>query len=163
MFATAWSETYPWSMLDLDKIREQSGLTISPEGVFHHHGAPVENEKVQVLFSQGVRVREDGRVILRVGPQWCYVAADDTPYVILGLSGLQTEQPQMRLNTGVKEVLDPSTLWVSEDDVLYARVNGGVLARFSRNAFHQLITDFWSAIARGCNYIKNTIWHASFF
>ena len=32
-----------------------------------------------------ISVREDRRVILTVGKQWCYVAVDDTPNVIAGV------------------------------------------------------------------------------
>jgi len=131
-------------MLDLDAIRENSGISVTTDGVFLHHGAPVENEKVQQIFSEGLEVREDGRTILRVGPQWCYVSPMDTALIVLGLSGGQGTDPVVRFNTGAREILDPEQLWVSEKDVLYAWVLGGrVLARFSRNAYHQLFSEYY--------------------
>ena len=85
--------------------------------------------------------------MLAVGPQWCYVAVEDTPYIILGVSAATEGVPTLRLNTGARERLDPSSLWISEQETLYARVNGGsCLARFSRTAFHQLITDFYEVV-----------------
>ena len=120
---------------------------MSVDGVFLHHGSPVENEKVQELFSRGVSIREDGRVILAVGPQWCYVAVEDTPYIILGVSAATEGVPTLRLNTGARERLDPSSLWISRTRNPLRQGEWRILpARFSRTAFHQLITDFYEVV-----------------
>lgn len=144
-------------MLDLDAIRENSGISVTVDGVFLHHGSPVENAKVQQIFSEGLEVREDGRAILRVGPQWCYVTPLDTVHIVLGLSGPQGTDPVVRFNTGAREKLNPEQLWVSEKDVLYAWVQDGrVLARFSRTAYHQLFSEYYDVQEGGEGWAIST-------
>ena len=131
-------------MIDLEAIRENSGLTLSADGVFLLHGVPVENPKVQELFSKGLEVRDDGRTLLRVGAQWCYVAPEDTSIIVVGVTE-SAGAVVVRLNDYTRETLAADTLVLSLQGVLYARVKGkSVLARFGRNAYHQMITTWCS-------------------
>lgn len=135
---------YDRAMIDLEKIREASGITLSKEGVFHHEGDPVVNPKIHDLFSRGIEVRDDGRTILRVGPQWCYVTPEDTAFFVCGCA-IGPEHIRLRLNDFSKENLVPLSLVLSEEGILYTRVKEGEhWARFSRNAFHQLSDHFLS-------------------
>ena len=60
------------------------------------------------------------------------------------------------LNDDTREALDPSTLEVGADNVLYARVKGGThRARFLRSAYYHLSTNFESD---GASTIFHTNW-----
>ena len=61
----------------LESLRRESGLRVDADGGFHHQEGPVPNPRVQTLFHAGLRVREDGEVVVHVGQQWAYVACDD--------------------------------------------------------------------------------------
>ena len=129
--------------MDLEKLRENSGIRVDREGRFWYRESPVENEKVQALFARSISVREDGRVILTVGKQWCYVAVDDTPNVIAGVVMDSSGTFNLRLNNGEVCGLELSSLFLSEEGLLYCRLRGNpTLVRFSRNAFHTF-ADGW--------------------
>ena len=130
-------------MVDLERLRELSGITLSLEGVFLHHGAVIENPKIQELFSQGIALNAQGRATLTVGPQWCYIEPEDTLYVVRGMAMDKGQGPRIRLNDGTREVLQTDTVFLTESGALYCNVKEGRgLARFSRNAYHQISVFF---------------------
>ena len=132
------------AMMDLEKLRENSGIRIDREGQFWFRDGPVENEKVHDLFSSGLSVRPDGRPILTVGKQWCYVEVEDTPWIIQGVRVDNKGTVLLRLNTGKTHQLQVASLFLSTDGFLYCRLGElGTLTRFSRPAFHRFAQDFF--------------------
>jgi hypothetical protein len=81
-----------------------------------------------------------------MGRQRCSLQVEDTPLVVTGV--LHTEQregdkPEQLLlamkHLDRHESLDPESLWIGEQNVLYCRVmGGGIPARFLRPAYYQL-------------------------
>ena len=137
------SSTLP-VMMDLEKLRENSGIRIDREGQFWFREGPVENEKVHDLFSSGLSVRPDGRTILTVGKQWCYVEVEDTPWIIQGVRCDEQGVVLLRLNTGKTHELQAASLFLSTDGFLYCRIGERkTLARFSRPAFHRFAHEFF--------------------
>jgi hypothetical protein len=69
---------------------------------------------------------------------------EDTPLVILGVERTESgpeekEKILLTLNDERQEVLDPQTLWLSRENVLYGLVKGGrIPARFLRAAYYQI-------------------------
>lgn len=118
--------------------REDSGIRLDAEGRFWHDGGLVENQNVARAFHRGLERAPDGRYLVRFGWDWAYLAVDEAPYQVLGLAR-DAARITLRLDDETEEPLDPTTLFVSEAGVLYARVKAGQgEARFSRAAQGQL-------------------------
>ena len=116
----------------------QSTIVLDGEGRFWHDGARVDHPALErALRSWIARHPDDGQLILTNGYDWCYFRADDAPFVVTALH--DGAAPTLVLFDDTEEPLDPDTLAVGADGVVYARVKGGAFeARFSRHAQTQL-------------------------
>lgn len=124
----------------------ESTILLDREGRFWHSGERVDHPALaQALRSWIALHPDDDRPILTNGYDWCYFRAEDAPFFVDALR-IEAEQPgepggdvTLRLFDGTEEALDPATLSLGEDGVVYARVKGGRFeARFSRHAQTQL-------------------------
>ena len=121
-----WEGKLPPCMIQVDK-----------EGQLLHNGAPLVHPGILELIFQSVHL-EDGHYILRVDGKACELEVADTFYVVRSLE-IDQEGITLLLNDGSKEPLDPNTLSVGPEEVLYCRVKGGEhRARFHRPAYYQL-------------------------
>jgi hypothetical protein len=92
------------------------------------------------------RDEASGLYIVQLGKQRCYLEVEDTPLAITGVLHAEgkKKQGQEQLLLSIKymdasEPLDPTTLWVGSENVLYCRVmESGIPARFLRPAYYQL-------------------------
>lgn len=84
----------------LEALRRNSGLALSRDGVWTWGGRQVENPRVQDLFHQGVRVRDDGEVTLSVGRMWAYVESEGPIYFIRAVHSLGSSGASCRLLGG---------------------------------------------------------------
>jgi hypothetical protein len=81
-----------------------------------------------------------------MGKQRCYLEVEDTPLVITGVlhtAEREGDKPEQLLlaikHLETRESLDPESLWIGEQNVLYCRVmEGEIPARFLRPAYYQL-------------------------
>lgn len=117
----------------------ESTIRIDRDGRFWHDGSLVEHRPLELALRSWVaRHPDDGRPILTNGYDWTYFQVDDAPLRVDALR-VEGEAVTLLLFDGSEEPLDPATLSVGEDGVVYARVRGGGLeARFSRHAQTQL-------------------------
>jgi hypothetical protein len=75
----------------------------------------------------------------------CYIEVEDVPYIINDISVVRVEKEsivhiELLFKGGYKEVLDPSTLHVGKDNILYCRVRKGkFLARFNRRSYYHIV------------------------
>jgi hypothetical protein len=131
-------------MIDLDEIRRNSRIRLDREGRFHHADEPVEHAGIHRALCRGLSVRSDGAVIVRIGPQWCHVTAEETPQFVVSMRSVDSDLPhpgswELTLLNGETETLDPSTLFHVGDVDLYCRTGGGrIVTRFLRDAYHRL-------------------------
>ena len=116
-----------------------STLRLDRDGRFWHSGERVDHPALErALRTWIARHPDDGRAILSNGYDWCYFQVDDAPLFVDALR-IEGEGVTLVLFDGSEERLDPATLSVGEDGVVYARARGGALeARFSRHAQTQL-------------------------
>lgn len=113
-------------------------IQVDADGKMWHDGAPMIHPKIVALIYDSVHLDEDGVYFLEVDGKRCQLEVADTFHVVNGVS-LQGGTAMLTLNDGRSEPLDPATLAVGRDDVLYCRVKGGGFpARFSRAAYYQL-------------------------
>jgi hypothetical protein len=114
----------------------ESHIVLDHAGRFWHEGAPVEHPRLlRALRSWISRHPENGRPILTNGYDWCYFRVEDAPFVVDSLRLEGDGGVTLVLFDGSEEPLDPDSLAIGADGVVYARVRGETLeARFSRHA-----------------------------
>lgn len=117
----------------------ESTIVLDREGRFWHDGELVERGALSLALARWIaRHPDDGRLILTNGYDWCYFRAEDAPYFVEALR-VEPGGPVLALSDESEEPLDPATLSLGDDGVVYARVKGGGFeARFTRHAQTQL-------------------------
>lgn len=84
----------------LEALRRSVDLRLDGEGRWFHDGEPFEHRGLIAAFDRGIDVHPDsGEPILRLGGRWCYIKADDTPFVARRVA-LAGDRLTLRLNTG---------------------------------------------------------------
>ena len=121
----------------------ESTIVLDRDGRFFHDGGLVEDGPLaRALHRWIARHPEDGRLILTNGYDWTYFRAEGAPYAVAALRVDETRAAPTAtcvLDDETEEPLDPRTLSLAPDGVVYARVKGGDFdARFTRHAQTQL-------------------------
>ncbi len=130
--------------------REDSGLRLDAEGRWWHDDVLVEHPRIVEVFNRGIERADDGRYLIRVGPDWAHVQVDDAPLTVVG-ARVEADAVILALSDGREERLDPETLRLSPAGVLSCTARGGTLpARFSRDA-HFVVGD--RLTERGGRYV----------
>jgi hypothetical protein len=95
----------------------------------------VDHDGMALAFASWIRRHpDDGRYILENGYDWTYFTVKDVPFFVRRADA-SAEAVMLRLSDGTEERLDPASVSVAPDGVLYARVKGGDFdARFSATA-----------------------------
>jgi uncharacterized protein len=110
---------------------------------FHRGNRIFRPEVLEALYSRVDRL-PSGQYVLEDGKDTCLLETADTPYVVSRVDRKEGPSGEEWIALGLKnlprtEVLDPGTLLVGENNVLYCRVIGGRFpARFSRPAYYQI-------------------------
>ena len=116
-----------------------STIRFGRDGRWYADGQPIANPRIARLFSQSVHRAADGSYELRIAEERAPITVDDTPYVVTGAAVDATGTTWIDLNDETREALDPHSLAVGADEVLYCRVkHGRERARFLRPAYYQL-------------------------
>ncbi|MEW6776085.1 MAG: hypothetical protein AB1405_07320 [Bdellovibrionota bacterium] len=116
-------------------------LSLDKECNWFYDGEPITHERTLEVLSQSLSRNGEGRLIVQIGDAWSYVRTEDCPYCVRAVreSGDPPAKIDLLLSDGTSEALDPSTLAVSSENVLYCRVKGGKEeARFLRPAYYEL-------------------------
>lgn len=118
-------------------------IFVGKEGRWFHEGAEIIHRPIFLWLIQNLEKDEEGRYLVHLNNQQCVLEVEDTPLVILGVertSGPEEyEEILLTLNDERQEALDPQTLWLSRENVLYGLVKGGrIPARFLRAAYYQI-------------------------
>jgi hypothetical protein len=118
---------------------QNSEIRFGRDGRWYADGQPIENSRIADLFSQHVQRRAEGGYMLRIADEHAPIVVDDTPYVVTGAELGADGAIWLDLNDRSRERLDPHTLRVGADDVLYCRVKGQAeSALFLRPAYYQI-------------------------
>lgn len=124
-------------------IVESGKISFRRDGSWYNDEDRIENPRIALLFSQSIKRKPDGSYELRVAEERAPITVEDTPYVVTtiendGRGGFVTVT-----NDEVCEPLDPATLEVGVENVLYCRVkHGDERARFLRSAYYHLAEFF---------------------
>ena len=141
------TEEQQWPFPPTEGELRPCGIVIDREGDWHYRGSRMERSDIVSHLCQYLRRDEaSGLYIIQMGKQRCYLEVEDTPLTITAvLHGKGEErkgQEQFLLSIkymNASQPLDPTTLWVGDENVLYCRVmEGRIPARFLRPAYYQL-------------------------
>lgn len=114
-------------------------ISFGKDGWWYANDERIQNRRINTLFSQNLRETSAGTYEIAIGRDKVAVEVDDTPYVVTRVTGNPEHGLLLRLNDESEEMLDPATLFVGREHVLYCRVKGGKhAARFLRPAYYQL-------------------------
>jgi uncharacterized protein len=115
-------------------------LRFGKDGLWYSDDEVIPNRAIRRLFSRSLQVAPDGSGRLELGEDRARVVIEDTPWVVTHVDGDPHAGFTIVLNDDTREPLDPATLTVGGDDVLYCRVKDGAhRARFLRPAYYALM------------------------
>lgn len=122
----------------LRDVTESCRIRIDREGRWYYEGSEIINPMVLRAFCQSLQSDSQGRYCIVIEPEVCYVEVEDTPFVVSGVRGDPQVGLFVRLNTLETHPLDPSTLSIGQDNVLYITLPDGMKVRFTRPAYYSL-------------------------
>ena len=137
----------PVDPLLLDALRRGSELKIDEEGFWWHQGDQITHRRLLSRLNEGLFWR-GAEAAVRLGSQWCYVDAIETPFLILKI--LEASELQCALNNGEVRALTGGELELNDAGVLFVRWPGWGLTRFSRRAQAQCAPWLIESDARFC-------------
>src|SRR5271166_6423293 len=122
---------------------ESGKISFRKDGSWYTDDERIDNPRIAMLFSQSIRQNPDGSFFLQVAEERASITVEDTPYVVVSLEDARDGGFALVLNDGTREPLDPTTLAVGADNVLYTRVKDGKYrARLLRPAYYHLSGNF---------------------
>jgi uncharacterized protein len=122
----------------------ENSLWIDKEGRWFFQGEEITHRKTYLLFCRNLTLDETGHLLLRVGKEECRVEAEDAPFIVKSVDFVSGREGSIQsldllLNDETREPLNPETLRVGAQNVLYCQVRKGMFsARFSRGAYQLL-------------------------
>jgi hypothetical protein len=133
---------------------ESGKISFRKDGNWYTDDERIDNPRIALLFSQSIRQNPDGGYFLQVAEERAPITVEDTPYVVISVEDGADGGLALVLNDGTREALDPATLAIGAENVLYARVKSGKYrARFLRPAYYHLSGNF-EADASGGFFIQ---------
>ncbi len=118
---------------------ESGKISFRRDGCWYVDDERIDNPRIALLFSRSVRRAPDGSYFLQVGDEHASITVEDTPYVVKSIQGDAHQGFSVVLNDETSELLDPGSLAIGADNVLYCVVKQGQhRARFLRPAYYHL-------------------------
>jgi len=119
-------------------------IRIDKQGVWFYKGSEMFRKDIVQLFYQHLIREDSGKYVIQLPNDRCYIEVEDVPFVVTGImneregSG-KLKAIQVSLNDDTYEALNPESLRIGQDNILYCTVKGnGFEARFSRASYYQL-------------------------
>ena len=115
-------------------------LCFRSDGRWYADDEPVTHERLARLFSRYLRRKPGGGFEIWIDERYhADVEVEDTLYVVSSVHAAADGSLSVELNDGSSEPLDPTSLSVGRDNVVYCRVkHGRERARLLRPAYYQL-------------------------
>jgi len=112
-------------------------IRIDKDGNWYYRGAPMIRKDIYLFFNRHIEKDPNGRYLLHIDDQKCYLEVEDTPFVIKRVD--RVDDFKVLLNDATQEALSLDTLWVGRNSVLYCKVKDKRFdARFGRAPYYQL-------------------------
>jgi len=117
-------------------------IFINSEGEWFHKGVEMVHRGIIRDFYRTIKNDEYGNYILTIGREKCYLEVEDTPFIVTRAELKVKEKDEsisIFLTDDTFEKLDPGTLKVGKNNVLYCSIKeNSFAARFSRAAYYQI-------------------------
>ncbi len=111
---------------------------IDAEGTVWHDGSELDDPELLHFFFENLRREKDGSLQLLCQGELCMFQCKDVPYIVQSFEDKNGEII-LHFPGSYKEILDPNTLRVGKENVLYCKVKKGEFeARFSRKTYLEL-------------------------
>ncbi|MEN6473598.1 MAG: hypothetical protein ABFD81_06260 [Syntrophaceae bacterium] len=127
MDTQTWRDITPWCRIRIDG-----------EGRWFYENQEIINPGVLHAFFDALEMCADGRYRIVLDQEICYVEVEDTPFVAIGLRGDNETGFNLVLNSGKICELEPATLSIGRDNIMYARLSNGMPVRLLRPAYYHL-------------------------
>ena len=123
---------------------ESGKISFRRDGNWYTDDERIGNARIALLFSRSIKCNQDGSYYLQVAEERAPITVEDTPYVVKAV--YENDGGFVIVtNDDEREPLDPATLEVGCDNVLYCRVKTGAFpARFLRTAYYHLSDNFFT-------------------
>lgn len=122
---------------------ESGKISFRRDGRWYNDDEVIANPRIALLFSRSIRRNPDGSFYLQVAEERASITVEDTPYVVRTVEDDGRGGFTIVTNDDAREPLDPATLEVGADHVLYCAVKAGAhRARFLRHAYYHLAEHF---------------------
>lgn len=128
---------------DVEQLRP-CGIYIDPEGEWYHGENRIIRSDILELLYERLDLAPGLGYVLADPKGRCLLDVADAPYIVSRVDLEKGENAGERIVLGLKhlarrEILDPLTLRVGTNNILYCRIESGRFpARFSRPAYYQL-------------------------
>lgn len=119
-------------------------IRVDKDGLWYYQGALMFRKDILEVFFQNLKRDKDGRYLVDLEGDRTFIEVEDTPIVVEAVakhdsSDHEGESIEIFLSDSTSENLDPSTLRMSAENVLYCGIrNGAFEARFLRAAYYQI-------------------------
>jgi len=119
-------------------------IFVANDGKWYHEGAEIIHRPIFLWLIQSLEKDDEGNYIVNLNNQRCVLEVEDTPLVVQQVHRNSAGQPEadeflLVLNDESTEPLDPATLRISPENILYCTVKAaGFPARFLRPAYYQI-------------------------
>lgn len=119
-------------------------IYVDEEGEWFHKGNRITRENIVEFFYENLSRTPEGEFIIEWKGTRCRVEAADTPFVISRADRLDSTAGKEEILLSLRHVrhaepLDPKTLWIGKNNIMYCHIRNGMLpARFLRPAYYQL-------------------------
>jgi hypothetical protein len=128
----------------MEKDIPPCNIRIDKEGVWYYKGNEIFRDEIVRLFYQNLKNDETGRYLIELENDCCYLEVEDAPFVVRSIYKCTAESDNeeciyLLLSDQSLEKLNPDSLWVGKDNVLYCSVKKNTfVARFSRASYYQI-------------------------
>ncbi|MBN2569630.1 MAG: DUF1285 domain-containing protein [Deltaproteobacteria bacterium] len=113
-------------------------IRIDKNGIWFYKGNEMLRTDIVNLFYDHLSIDESGRYVIELGNDRCTIDVEDTPYIVKAVYK-KDANIEIVLNDSKRELLDPKSLHVGRDNIMYCSVRDGKFkARFSRAAYYQI-------------------------
>lgn len=119
-------------------------IYIDKDGKWFHKGIEMIHKGIVNEFYRNLTTDPFGKYIITLGKEKCFVEVEDTPFIITRVEFDKAEKSMeaqiiLYLIDDTQENLDPDTLTVGDENILYCLIKKSTFkARFSRAAYYQL-------------------------
>ena len=119
-------------------------IRVDKDGLWYYQGALMFRKDILEVFFQNLKKDEEGRYLVELEGDKSFIEVEDTPIVVEAVAKHdrkddEGESIEVFLSDSTSEELDPSTLRMNTENVLYCGIKNGVFeARFLRAAYYQI-------------------------